>query len=170
MNNIVTLLGYTPQLGENTWIADTARVIGDVVLGDDCSVWYNAVIRGDVNSIRIGNRVNVQDGAVIHCTYEKTKTIIDDNVSIGHQATIHGCNIEKNVLVGIHAVILDDAYIEENVLVAAGALVPEGKRLESGWIYAGVPAKPFKKLSEDQFQQYIARIANNYVKYASWYK
>ncbi|MCL4107197.1 UNVERIFIED_CONTAM: hypothetical protein GTU68_033012 [Idotea baltica] len=139
-------------------------------MGTSCSVWYNAVIRGDVNSIRIGNKVNIQDGAIVHCTYEKAATTIGDNVSIGHQAMVHGCTIKSNVLVGMGAIIMDKAVIEENVLIAAGAVVLENSHLESGFIYGGVPAKKLKKLDPENMQFHITRTADNYVKYSGWFK
>ena len=162
--------GFSPQLGANCFVAENATIVGDVTCGADCSFWYNSVVRGDVNSIRIGNKVNIQDGAVIHCTYEKTKTIIGNNVSVGHNAIVHGCQIEDNVLVGMGAIIMDDAKVESNVLIAAGAVVLERARLESGYIYGGVPAKKLKALTKENFQHYIGRIADNYVLYASWFK
>ena len=161
--------GISPSFGENCFLAENATIVGDVEMGDDCSVWFNAVVRGDVNSIRIGNKVNIQDGAVIHCTYQKTKTIVGNNVSIGHNAIVHGCQIADNVLIGMGAIVMDDAVIESNVLVAAGAVVLEKAHLESGFIYAGVPAKKLKALTPETFQHYIGRIANNYVMYASWF-
>ena len=167
---IKSVRGYSPQLGTNCFVAENATIVGDVTCGADCSFWYNAVVRGDVNSIRIGNKVNIQDGAVIHCTYEKTKTIIGNNVSVGHNAIVHGCQIEDNVLVGMGAIIMDDAKVASNVLIAAGAVVLERARLESGYIYAGVPAKKIKALTKENFQHYIGRIADNYVLYASWFK
>ena len=162
--------GFSPQFGEHCFIAENATIVGDVICGSDCSFWFNSVVRGDVNSIRIGNKVNIQDGAVIHCTYEKTKSIIGNNVSIGHNAIVHGCTIEDNVLVGMGAIIMDDAKVEANVLIAAGAVVLERAHLESGFIYGGVPAKKIKALTKENFQHYIGRIANNYVLYASWFK
>lgn len=161
--------GYTPTFGKECFIAENATIVGDVVMGDECSIWFNAVVRGDVNSIRIGNKVNIQDGAVIHATYEKTKTIVGNNVSIGHNAIVHGCQIADNVLVGMGAIVMDDAVVESNVLIAAGAVVLEKAHLESGHIYAGVPAKKIKALTPETFQHYIGRIANNYVMYASWF-
>lgn len=162
--------GYTPQFGENIYLAENATVIGDVIMGDDCSVWFQAVIRGDVNAIRIGHRVNVQDGAIIHCTWNKAATTIGDNVSIGHRAIVHGCTLKNNILVGMGAIIMDHAIVEDNVLIAAGAIVLENSVLESGFIYAGIPAKKVKPLSEEQFSQTVSRIANNYVTYAGWFK
>lgn len=162
--------GFTPAFGERCFIADNATIVGDVIAGDDCSFWFNAVVRGDVNSIRLGNKVNIQDGAVIHATFEKSKTIIGNNVSVGHNAIVHGCTIKDNVLVGMGAIVMDNAVVEENVLIAAGAVVLENAHLESGYIYAGIPAKKVKQLSEENFQFYVNRIANNYVTYASWFK
>lgn len=170
MSQIVSVRGFTPKFPEDCFIADNARIIGDVIMGKECSVWYNAVVRGDVNSIRIGDKVNIQDGAVIHCTYEKAATEIGNNVSIGHQAMIHGCTIHDNVLVGMGAIIMDHAVVEKNVLVAAGAVVLENSVLESGYIYGGVPAKKLKALDKAQMEFSIIRTADNYVKYASWFK
>ena len=170
MPYILPLRGFTPKLGENCFIAVNATIVGDVILGNDCSVWFNAVVRGDVNSIIIGDKVNIQDGVCIHCTFEKTKTIIGNNVSIGHNAIVHGCTIEENVLVGMGAIIMDNAYIEKNALIAAGAVVLEGTRVEAGSIYAGVPAKKVKSLAPETFKDMNERIANNYIKYASWFK
>ncbi|GLR17796.1 gamma carbonic anhydrase family protein [Portibacter lacus] len=170
MSQIISVRGFTPKVPESCFIADNSRIIGDVEMGENCSVWYNAVIRGDVNSIRIGNKVNIQDGAIIHCTYEKAGTFIGDNVSIGHQAMVHGCTIKNNVLVGMGAIIMDKAVVEENVLIAAGAVVLENSHLESGYIYGGVPAKRLKKLDEESMQFHITRTADNYVKYSGWFK
>ena len=167
---IKSVRGFEPKFGENCFFAENATIIGDVIAGSDCSFWFNAVVRGDVNSIRVGNKVNIQDGAVIHCTFEKTKTIIGNNVSIGHNAIVHGCTIADNVLVGMGSIVMDNAVVEENVIIAAGAVVLERAHLESGSIYAGVPAKKVKELSPENFQHYVERIANNYVKYASWFK
>ena len=159
-----------PQFGENCFLAENAVVVGDVVMGDDCSVWFHAVVRGDVHYIRMGNKVNVQDGAIIHCTYQRAPTVIGNNVSIGHRAIVHGCTLHDNVLVGMGAIVMDHAVVEENVLIAAGAVVLENTRLESGHIYAGVPAKKVKAISEDTFKDTIERIANNYILYAGWYR
>ena len=167
---IKSVRGFSPKMGNNCFIADNATIVGDVICGDDCSFWFNTVVRGDVNSIRLGNKVNVQDGAVIHCTYEKTKTLVGNNVSIGHNAIVHGCTIKNDVLVGMGAIIMDDAVVESNVLIGAGAVVLERTKLESGFIYGGVPAKKLKPLTKENFQHYIGRIANNYVLYASWFK
>lgn len=162
--------GTKPKFGNNCYLAENATVVGDVDMGDDCSVWFNAVVRGDVNAIKMGNKVNVQDGAIIHCTYKLTQTVIGNNVSIGHRAIVHGCIIQDNVLVGMGAIVMDNAIVESNVLIAAGAVVLENSLLESGFIYAGVPAKKVKPLSIETFQHNIERIANNYVMYADWFK
>lgn len=162
--------GFEPQLGEDCYLAENATLVGDIVMGNECSVWFNAVVRGDVNSIRIGNKVNIQDGAVIHCTYEKTKVNIGDNVSIGHNALVHGCTIEENVLIGMGSIVMDNCYIEKNSIIAAGAVLLENTRVESGSIYAGVPAKKVKEVSKELFDGEIKRIANNYLMYSSWFK
>jgi carbonic anhydrase/acetyltransferase-like protein (isoleucine patch superfamily) len=162
--------GFTPQFGEDCYLAENATVVGDVVMGTECSVWFNAVIRGDVNSIRMGNRVNVQDGAVIHCTYEKTKVNLGNHVSIGHNALVHGCTVEDNVLIGMGSIVMDDCYIEANSIIAAGAVLLEGTRVESWSIYAGVPAKKVKTLSPELFAGEVQRISNNYVMYSGWFK
>jgi carbonic anhydrase/acetyltransferase-like protein (isoleucine patch superfamily) len=162
--------GFHPMIGNDTWLAENATIIGDVRVGDNCSVWFNAVVRGDVNSISIGNNVNIQDGAVIHCTYEKTKTIIENNVSIGHNAIVHGCQIMENVLIGMGAIVMDNCKIESNCIIAAGAVLLEGTHVESWCIYAGVPAKKVKTLSKELFQGEVERISKNYSLYASWFK
>jgi carbonic anhydrase/acetyltransferase-like protein (isoleucine patch superfamily) len=162
--------GVSPKFGQDCWFAENSTIVGDVVMGDQCSVWFNAVVRGDVNSIRMGNKVNVQDGAVIHCTYEKTKVNIGNNVSIGHNALVHGCTIEDNVLIGMGSIVMDNCHIEENCIIAAGAVLLEETRVESWSIYAGVPAKKVKSLSPELFQGEVQRIANNYVLYSSWFK
>ena len=162
--------GMTPKFGENCFLAETAVVIGDVVAGDDCSIWYGAVLRGDVNSITIGNKVNIQDGAVIHTLYQRSKTVIGNNVSIGHNAVIHGATIEDSCLIGMGAIVLDNAIVESGAIVAAGALVTAGMRVEGGYIYAGVPAKKIKAVDEKQRTEIIDRIAEDYMMYASWYK
>ncbi|MEO1515672.1 MAG: gamma carbonic anhydrase family protein [Bacteroidota bacterium] len=167
---LLAVKGVHPSFGTNCYLADNATVVGDVQMGDDCSVWFQAVVRGDVNSIHIGNKVNIQDGAVIHCTYQRTQTQIGNNVSIGHRAIVHGCSIGDNVLVGMGAIVMDGARVESNCLIAAGAVVLENAHLESGFVYGGVPAKKLKPLSEDLFQDMIERIANNYVFYASWFQ
>lgn len=159
-----------PKFGENIYLADNCVVLGEVEMGDDCSVWFNAVVRGDVHYIKIGNKVNIQDNAVLHCTYEKAPLTIGNNVSIGHSAIVHGCTLEDNVLIGMGAIVMDHAYVEKNSIIAAGAVVLENTRIESGSIYAGVPAKKVKELSPEQFEGTIQRIANNYVMYSGWFK
>jgi len=166
---ILPVKGISPQMGDNCFIAPNATIVGDVVMGNECSVWFNAVIRGDVNSIRIGNKVNVQDGAVIHCTYEKTKAIIGNNVSIGHNAIVHGCVIDDNVLIGMGAIVMDNARVGSNSIIAAGAVVLEGTVVEAGSIYAGVPAKKVKTISQEMIKGEINRIADNYLMYSSWF-
>ncbi|GCD80591.1 gamma carbonic anhydrase family protein [Schleiferia thermophila] len=162
--------GKSPRFGSNCFLADTAVVVGDVVMGNECSVWFNAVVRGDVHYIKMGNRVNVQDNATIHCTYQKAPTNIGNNVSIGHNAIVHGCTIFDNVLIGMGAIVMDGCVIESNCIIAAGAVVLEGTRVPSGSILAGVPAKKVKDLDQSLFEGEIMRIANNYVMYASWFK
>ncbi len=167
---IKKLNGKEPQFGDDCFIAENAVIVGDVVMGNQCSIWYNAVLRGDVHYIKLGNKVNVQDGAVIHCTYQKSPTNIGDNVSIGHNAIVHGCTIHDNVLVGMGSIIMDDCVVESNSIIAAGAVVTKGTKIESGSIYAGVPAKKVKDISKNLISGEIDRIANNYIKYSSWYK
>lgn len=162
--------GKYPSFGENTFIAPNATIVGDVIAGEGCSFWFNAVVRGDVNSIRMGNKVNIQDGAVIHCTYKKTQTIIGNNVSIGHNAIVHGCTIEDNVLIGMGAIVMDNAVIGSHSIIAAGAVVLEGTQVPSGTIWAGVPAKKVKNIDQSQIQGEIDRIANNYIRYADWFR
>lgn len=162
--------GKEPQFGKEVYLAENATVVGDVVMGDECSVWFNAVIRGDVHYIKIGHKVNVQDGAVIHTTYQKAPTNIGNNVSIGHNALVHGCTIKDNVLVGMGAIVMDGAVVESNSIIAAGAVVLENTHVESGCIYAGVPAKKVKSLSAEQTARLVEGIANNYVMYSSWFK
>ena len=167
---IKSVRGFTPQFGNNCYFAETATLIGDLIMGDDCSVWFNAVVRGDVNAIRIGNRVNIQDGAVIHCTYLTTPTTIGNRVSIGHNALVHGCTLEDNVLIGMGSIVMDHVVVKSGSIVAAGAVVLENTVIESGWIWAGVPAKPVKKVSEELVKGQIDRIADNYLMYSSWFK
>jgi carbonic anhydrase/acetyltransferase-like protein (isoleucine patch superfamily) len=167
---IRTLNGNTPKFGKDCFLAENAVIVGDVVMGDQCSIWYNAVIRGDVHFIRMGNKVNIQDGAVVHCTYQKSPTTIGNNVSVGHNAIVHGCTIHDNVLVGMGAIVMDNCVIESNSIIAAGAVVTEGTRVEAGTIYAGVPARKLKDISQELISGEIERIANNYIKYAGWYK
>jgi carbonic anhydrase/acetyltransferase-like protein (isoleucine patch superfamily) len=167
---IKSVLDKSPVFGQNCYFSENATIIGDVVMGDDCSVWFQAIVRGDVNSIRIGNCVNIQDGAVIHCTYLTAPTNIGNRVSIGHRAIVHGCTIQDNVLVGMGAIVMDHAVIESGSIIAAGAVVLENTHVEAGWIWAGVPAKPVKKVSADLLKGQVDRIADNYLKYASWFK
>ncbi len=167
---ILPVEGVSPRFGDNCFIAPNATVVGDVVTGNDCSFWFNAVIRGDVNSIRMGNKVNVQDGAIIHCTFQKTKTTIGNNVSIGHNAIVHGCTIHDDVLIGMGAIVMDNAVVGSNSIVAAGAVILEGTVVEEGSIYAGVPAKKVKDISSELINGEINRIANNYVRYSEWFR
>ena len=167
---IKSVKGNSPIFGANVYLAENATVVGDVKMGSDCSVWFSAVIRGDVNSIRIGNKVNIQDGAVIHCTYQKAATILGNNVSVGHNALVHGCTIHDNVLVGMGAIVMDGVVVESNSIIAAGAVVLERTHIESGTIYAGIPAKKVKELNEEQTARLIEGISNNYVMYSSWFK
>lgn len=167
---ILPVKGLTPQIPESVFVAPNATIVGDVVMGEECSIWFNAVLRGDVNSIRMGDRVNIQDGACIHCTYEKTKTILGNNVSVGHNAIVHGCTVEDNVLIGMGAIVMDNVHIGSNTIIAAGAVVLEGTEVPAGCIFAGVPAKKVKDISKDLTEGEINRIANNYVMYSSWFK
>ena len=167
---LLPVQGKSPIFGNNIFLADNCTVVGDVVMGNDCSVWFNAVVRGDVHYIHIGNKVNIQDGAVIHCTYQKHPVNIGNNVSIGHRAIVHGCTLEDNVLIGMGAIVMDNVVVQKNALVAAGAVVLENTIVESGCIYAGVPAKKVKELSPEHFSQINERIANSYVMYAGWFK
>ena len=167
---ILPVKGIMPSFGANCYIAPNATIVGDVVMGDDCSIWFNAVLRGDVNIIRLGNKVNVQDGAIIHCTYEKAATHIGNNVSIGHNAIVHGCVIEDNVLVGMGSIVMDNCRVGSNSIIAAGAVVLENTTIEPGSIYAGVPAKKVKDISQEMISGEINRIANNYLMYSSWFK
>ena len=167
---IKKLNGHTPKFGKNCFLADNAAIIGDVEMGNDCSIWFGAVLRGDVHSIRIGNKVNIQDNATIHATYKKSPTNIGNNVSIAHNAVIHGCTIKDNVLIGMGAIVLDDAVVESNTIVAAGSVVTKGTVVESGWVYAGTPAKKMKQLGEELLKGEVERIVNAYSMYASWYE
>ncbi len=162
--------GKSPQFGNNVWIAENATVVGDVTMGDDCSVWFNAVVRGDVHFIKIGNKVNIQDGAILHATYKISPLTIGNFVSIGHRAIVHGCTIEDNVLVGMGAIVMDNVVVKKNVIIGAGSVVTENSVLESNAVYAGVPAKKIKDMDEANFKHLIERIGNNYVMYASWFK
>ncbi|MBW3518209.1 gamma carbonic anhydrase family protein [Flavobacterium sp. NKUCC04_CG] len=162
--------GIAPQIGVDCYIAENATVVGDVRMGENCSIWFNAVLRGDVNFIQIGNKVNIQDGAVVHCTYQKHPTVIGNNVSIGHNAIVHGCTIHDNVLIGMGAIVMDNCIVHSNTIIAAGAVVTQNTIVESGAIYAGVPAKKVKDIDESNFAGEIDRISNNYVMYSSWFK
>jgi carbonic anhydrase/acetyltransferase-like protein (isoleucine patch superfamily) len=170
MGLIIPVRGTEPKLGNNCFVAPNATIIGDVTAGDDCSFWFNAVVRGDVNSITIGNKVNIQDGAVIHCTFEKTKVHLGNNVSVGHNAIVHGCTVHDNVLIGMGAIVMDNCEIGSNTIIAAGAVVTEGTKVPEGCIYAGVPAKKIKDISKELISGEIDRIANNYLKYSNWFK
>lgn len=167
---IKSVKGLSPRFGNNCYLSENATIVGDVTAGDDCTFWFQSVVRGDVHYIKIGNKVNIQDGAILHCTYQKHPLNIGNNVSIGHRAMVHGCTIEDNVLIGMGAIVMDNAYIEKNSIIAAGAVVLENTRVESGSIYAGVPAKKIKELSPEHFKGINERIANNYVMYAGWFK
>jgi carbonic anhydrase/acetyltransferase-like protein (isoleucine patch superfamily) len=169
MSLILPVNGVLPSYGNNCWFAPNATLVGDITMGDDCTVWFNAVVRGDVNAIVMGNRVNIQDGAVIHCTYQKTKTIIGNNVSIAHNAIVHGCVIEDEVLVGMGAIIMDGARIGKNAIIAAGAIITQNTVVPPGTIYAGNPGKYLKDVSEEQAEVFL-RTANNYVFYSGWFK
>lgn len=161
--------GKHPQIPEDCFIAENATIVGEVEMGTECSVWFNAVIRGDVHFIKMGNRVNVQDGAVIHATFEKSPTTIGNNVSIGHNAIVHGCTIHDNVLIGMGSIVMDDCIIEENSIIAAGAVVTKNTRVTAGSIYAGMPAKKIKDVSPEMLSGEINRIASNYVQYSNWF-
>ncbi|NER09472.1 Carbonic anhydrase or acetyltransferase, isoleucine patch superfamily [Muriicola jejuensis] len=162
--------GKSPEFGKDCFIAENATIVGDVVMGDECSVWFNAVVRGDVHYIRMGNKVNVQDGAVIHCTYQKAPTNIGNNVSIGHNAIVHGCTIEDDVLVGMGSIIMDDCVVGSDSIIAAGAVLTKGTIVPPGSVFAGMPARKIKEVSKDLSEGEIRRIANSYVKYASWFR
>jgi carbonic anhydrase/acetyltransferase-like protein (isoleucine patch superfamily) len=167
---IKSVNGKSPQIPEDCYIAENATIVGDVKIGDKCSIWFNAVVRGDVNSITIGNKVNIQDGAVIHCTYQKHPTVIGNNVSIGHNAIVHGCTIHDNVLIGMGAIVMDNCVVESNAIVAAGSVITQNTIVPSGTIYAGVPAKKVKDINQSDFAGEIERISNNYVMYSGWFK
>jgi len=167
---IKTVREKTPKIGKNCFLAENCTIIGDVEIGDDCSIWFNAVLRGDVHFIKIGQNTNIQDNAVIHATYQKYPTTIGNNVSIAHGAIIHGCTIHDNVLIGMGAIILDDAVIESNTIIAAGSVVTKGTVVKSGSVYAGSPAKKLKDISPELLNGEVQRISDNYSMYASWYK
>jgi carbonic anhydrase/acetyltransferase-like protein (isoleucine patch superfamily) len=164
------LNGKLPKYGDNCFFAESATLVGDVEMGDDCSIWYGAVLRGDVHYIKMGNKVNVQDNATIHGTYKKAPTNIGNNVSIGHNAVVHGCTIHDNVLIGMGAIILDSCVIESNSIVAAGAVVTKNTVVPGGTIYAGMPAKKIKDIGPDLLKGEVERIAESYLKYSGWYK
>lgn len=170
MSLILPVNGLSPKLGINNFIADNATLVGDVTTGADCSFWFQSVVRGDVHYIRMGNKVNVQDGAILHCTYQKAPLNIGNNVSIGHRAIVHGCTVHDNVLIGMGAIVMDHAVIGENSIIAAGAIVLENTVVEPGSIYAGIPAKKVKEVDKDKFKDLIERISNNYVMYSGWFK
>ncbi|CAG0993734.1 MAG: gamma carbonic anhydrase family protein [Bacteroidetes bacterium] len=167
---VKSVKGKTPVFGKNCYLAENATIVGEVEMGNDCSIWFNSVVRGDVHFIKIGNKVNVQDNAVIHCTYQKHPTTIGNNISIGHNAIVHGCTIHDNVLIGMGAIVMDACVIESNCIIAAGAVLLEGTHVESGSVYAGVPAKKVKEVSPELFKGEIQRIANNYIMYSTWFK
>lgn len=166
---IKSIKGIAPRIGKNTFIAENATILGDVEMGDNCSVWYNTIVRGDVHYIKIGNNVNIQDGAILHCTYQKCPVNIGNNVSIAHGAIIHGCTIHDNVLIGMGAIVMDDAVVESNSIVAAGALIAQGTVVESGSVYAGVPAKKIKSIDASLLEGQVNRISKSYTMYASWH-
>ena len=165
---VKSIKGIKPKWGADCYLAENATIVGDVTLGDECSIWFNAVVRGDVHFIKIGNRVNIQGGAVIHCTYKKHPTQIGNNVSIGHNALVHGCTVHNNVLIGMGSIVMDNCVVHSNSIVAAGAVLLENTVVESGCIYAGVPAKKVKEINEEQSAALIKGIANNYVEYKGW--
>ena len=168
MTLLLPVKGREPKFGKDCFLAPNSTIVGDVVMGDQCSVWFNAVVRGDVNSIRIGNKVNIQDGVIVHCTYEKAKTTIGDNCSIGHNAILHGCELKNNVLVGMGAIVMDHAILESYSIVAAGSIVLENTIVESGFIYAGTPAKKIKPISEEQ-RKLLELLPDRYVMYSEWF-
>lgn len=170
MAYIRAVRGFTPQFGKNCFLAETACIVGDVIMGDNCSIWFNAVLRGDVNSIRIGNRVNIQDGSVLHTLYQKSQIHIGNNVSIGHNVNIHGASIADNVLVGIGATLLDHVEVGENTIIGANSLILTGSKLEPNSVYGGNPAKKLKDIDPEQTKEMIEKIANNYLMYASWFQ
>lgn len=167
---IKTIRGKSPKIGNDCFIAENATILGEVSMGDQCSIWFNAVLRGDVHYIKLGNKVNIQDGAIVHCTYQKHPTIIGDNVSVGHNAIVHGCTIKDNVLIGMGSIVMDDCVIESNSIIAAGAVVTKGTHVPEGSVFAGMPARKIKDISPELSKGEIDRIANNYVKYSGWFK
>lgn len=167
---IKSVNGKSPVIPSDCYVAENATIVGDVQMGSFCSIWFNAVVRGDVHFIKIGNKVNIQDGAIIHCTYQKHPTIIGNNVSIGHNAIVHGCTVHDNVLIGMGAIVMDNCVIESNSIIAAGAVLTQNTHVESGTIYAGVPAKKVKDINQSDFAGEIDRISSNYVMYSGWFK
>ena len=166
---LIPVKKISPVFGKNCFLAENATIVGDVVMGDDCSVWFNAVVRGDVNSIRIGNKVNIQDGAIIHCTYQRAKTEIGNFVSIGHNAIVHGCTLQDHTLIGMGAIVMDHAVVEPYTIIGAGALIPENTVCEGGFIYAGVPARKIKAISAEQ-RTLLNELPDRYVMYSGWYR
>jgi carbonic anhydrase/acetyltransferase-like protein (isoleucine patch superfamily) len=167
---ILPVLGKSPIIPESCFVAPNCTIVGDVQMGEECSIWFQAIVRGDVHYIKIGNKVNIQDGAIIHCTYQKCPTTIGNNVSIGHRAIVHGCTIHDNVLIGMGAIVMDNVVVESNSIVGAGSVVTEGTRIESGSVWAGVPARKIKDISQELQKDTLERISNNYVMYSSWFK
>ncbi|GEM51693.1 gamma carbonic anhydrase family protein [Empedobacter brevis] len=167
---IKELNGHAPKFGDNCFLADNAVIVGEVEMGNDCSIWFSAVVRGDVHYIKMGNKVNIQDNATIHATYQKSPTTIGNNVSIGHNAIVHGCTIHDNVLIGMGAIVMDDCIVESNSLIAAGAILTKGSHVKEGELWAGIPAKKIKDVPKELKEGEIERIANNYLMYSSWYK
>jgi len=166
---ILPVLDKSPSWGDNCFIAPNATIVGNVVMGNNCSVWFNAVVRGDVNSITIGNDSNIQDGAVIHATYQKASTSIGNRVSVGHNAIVHGCTLKDHVLVGMGAIVMDDVVVEEYCIIAAGSVVLERTICESGFLYAGTPAKKIKPVTEEQ-RALLNKLPDNYVMYSDWFR
>ena len=167
---IKSIRGFTPAFGKDCYLADNATIIGDVIMGEQCSVWFNAVVRGDVHYIRIGDRVNIQDGAIIHCTFETAPTTIGNDVSIAHRAIVHGCTIADNVLIGMNAIVMDHAVVGRNSIIAAGAVVLENTVIEPGSVYAGIPARKIKDISQELTGGLLKRISGNYIRYSGWYR
>jgi len=170
MANLITVKGINPQIDSTAWIADNATITGDVTVGANCSIWFQVVIRGDVNKIILGDNVNIQDGSMVHGTHGRGDTILGNNVSVGHKAIIHGCKIEDNVLIGMGAIVLDDVIVPSNTIIAAGAVVTSGTVLEPGFIYAGTPARKLKPLDAAKAQVYIEGTANAYIQYKEYYR
>lgn len=170
MGLIKEINGKKPNIPNSCFVAENATIVGDTSFGEECSIWFNAVVRGDVHFIKIGNKVNIQDGAVVHCTYQKSPTTIGNSVSIGHNAIVHGCTIHDNVLIGMGAIIMDDVVVEANSIVGAGAIVTQGTIIKSGTVWAGNPARKLKDLNQDLQENTLERIANNYIKYSKWFK